>query len=298
MSNEIDLAHAELARAVAARVRTNQVEARQQAALPPDPVAAERGVWSRFTPRKNHWGRLAEFDARVAELDQRRAAISERIGELEQRRANAPRLYAEALASWLDGEKGPRPQPELPAIEAELITLRAEHDALLVAADRVLQEKVAFAERNRRRLVREADRHVTEIHARYLELLAQAEQTRQELADCRQAAIYAALYPDQAAGQEPNTALLTGGLRRPVERTLGVATQLAAERVFQALRLDGVSRAPPPPRSTRSSRAPTRPRAWRNGATRQRAWRPTGKTSSASSPSTSRLGAASPHELR
>jgi hypothetical protein len=87
--------------------------------------------------------------------------------------------------------------------------------------------------------VREADRLVTETHARYLELLTQAEQTRQELADCRQAAIFAALYPDSAAGQEPNTALLTGGLRRPVEQTLGVATQLAAERVFQALRLDG-----------------------------------------------------------
>ena len=213
--SEVKLAEATLLDAVAGRVRTNQVEAIDQAALPRDLVATERSVWARFSPRRNPWGKLAEFDTRVAELDQRRAAVSERIADLEQRRANAPRLDAEALASWLDGEHGPRPEPSLPTIEAELTTLRTEHEALLVAGDRVLQEKVRFAERNRRRLVREADRHVTETHARYLNLLAQAEQVRQELADFRQAAIFAALYPDSSAGQEPNTVLLASGCAAP-----------------------------------------------------------------------------------
>ncbi len=48
----------------------------------------------------------------------------------------------------------------------------------------------------------------------------------------------AACSPDITANATPNYTLLVLGLRQPVEHTLGVVTQLHAERVVTALRAD------------------------------------------------------------
>lgn len=74
----------------------------------------------------------------------------------------------DTLADWLaGGEKGPWPEPIVPAIEAEIKQKTADRDALLVARDRVLEQKEQFVQKNRDRLVRESDRATEEAHKRF-----------------------------------------------------------------------------------------------------------------------------------
>jgi hypothetical protein len=127
----------------------------------------------------------------------------------------------------------------------------------------VLEEKASFVEKHRARLVKDADRAVTEAHARLHRLLDQLAAARDELVEHRHDAVWAALYPDGAAGVEsPMHHILAGGLRRPIEQALGVTTQLQAGRVIDALKADAdwlKDAATPEQRALLEGRNPKRP---------------------------------------
>jgi len=107
--------------AVEGEVRPNHIEAIDRAGLPHDLVAAEANVWKRLSPARNRWPEIAAFDERVAELEQRQAAKADELRELRDRELAAPAVDADRLATWqLDGEQGPRPEPELPEIRKRI----------------------------------------------------------------------------------------------------------------------------------------------------------------------------------
>jgi hypothetical protein len=154
----------------AGRLRENQVDAIDQAGLPADLVATETNVWRRLSPARNRWPEIAEFDQRVAELEARQAAKAEELRELRDREISAPAADADRLATWqLDGERGDRPEPELPTIREQIERRREEWEALTRATERVLQEKAEFVAKHRGRLVKDADSHADQAHRRYLE---------------------------------------------------------------------------------------------------------------------------------
>jgi len=105
-------------------------------------------------------GAGAEFDARVAELEQRQAAVADELRELHERRRPARNATHDRLAEWeLADRDGPRPEPELPAIEDAIERPQAEWEGLSRATQRVLDGKARYGEKHRPRLVKEADAH-------------------------------------------------------------------------------------------------------------------------------------------
>ncbi len=202
-----------------------------------DPEVAERITSRRLS--RGRWKDVGQFDARVADLEHRQREITDELAGLRERERLAPALDAERLAAWeLDDRRGPRPEPELPAIREAIQRGQEDHAGLSRAIDRVLADKLAHVERHRRRLVDDAERDVEEAHARLTALFGELERARQDLADARQAALWANLFPDVTASASPNYAVLALGLRRPVEQALGIPTQLQAERVLMVLRAD------------------------------------------------------------
>lgn len=118
---------------------------------------------------RSRWSELVTLDDRVFELEQRAAALNEELAHLAGGRLSVARgADTDTLADWLaGGEKGPWPEPIVPAIEAEIKQKTADRDALLVARDRVLEQKEQFVQKNRDRLVRESDRATEEAHKRF-----------------------------------------------------------------------------------------------------------------------------------
>jgi hypothetical protein len=198
-------------------LRPNQAETVAQAGLPADLVAAETSVWKRLTPGRNPWPQVAEFDERVAELEQRQAAAADELRELHERKQLAPERDHDRLAEWeLADRKGPRPEPELPAIDAAIERLQAEWEGLSRATQRVLDDKAQYVEEHRARLSKEADGHVDETHRRYLELVDELASVREDLFGKRRAAVWARLYPgEQSAREVPDTC--AGGRKRPLQ---------------------------------------------------------------------------------
>lgn len=201
-------------------------------------LAMETTGIRRFTPSRNRWPQIIELDERVQQLEQRQRGITEQIQQLEERKATASARDSEALAAWLVEQKGPRPEPELPNIEAVLLDLRADFDGLTLAIAQILEEKTRYVERHRNRLAEEADKHVDEAHARLTMLLDATAKARHDLAELRHAAIWARTYPDAVAMSAAPTAVLLGGSRKTLERVLGISTPLDAGRVLHALKQD------------------------------------------------------------
>ena len=144
------------------------------------------------------------------------------------------------MTAWqLADGKSPRPEPTAPALEREIEAKKADRDAANAAAERVYEDKTRFVEKHRRRLVREADKATQEARERYTRAIAEAEEARAELIDCRAASLWATFYPGELANEAPgDTAAVALNLRRPIEAALQVATRLAAAGVFRALRSD------------------------------------------------------------
>jgi hypothetical protein len=223
--------------AVEGKLRTDQVQTAQDRGLPADLIATEENVWRRLSPARNRWPEIAAFDERVAELEMRQTEKAAELRELRDREIAAPAADADRLATWqLDGEKGPRPDPELSAIKEQIRDRQEEVDALTRATTRVLADKVEFWEKHRPRLEKDADGHVDEKHRRYLDLVDQLADVREDLYVARRTAVLARLYPSEQAGAEPPDTL-AGGRKRPLE-AMGLSGPVGAERVFDALRAD------------------------------------------------------------
>ena len=206
-------------------------------ALPRDLASQERSALQRISPLRNRWPEVLAFDSRAAELDQRAAAASEELRMVMEERNAAPEADARALAEWYaDGERGTRPDPTGPELDRRIAELGRERDGLRAAADGVLQEKASFVEKHRKRLVRDADAHVTKLRESFEQLIDELARIRTALVEARGAAIWASVYPDRAAGATPPTTV-AGGVRRVLERA-GVQGQVDADRIFELLRED------------------------------------------------------------
>lgn len=136
----------------------------------------------------------------------------------------------------MDGEQGPRPEPELPAIKEQIRERQEEWEALTRATERVLVEKAEFVEKHRPRLIKEADSQADEAHSHVLQLIDQLAEARADLFAKRRATVWARLYPgEQAAREVPDT--LAGG-RNQALVPLGVNANVVPGRVVEALRAD------------------------------------------------------------
>lgn len=201
-------------------------------------ASAEVSAFRRFSPRRNRWSEVVEFDRRVAELEERQRTITAKLAELADLRATSPARDADALAEWLVTQKGPRPVPDADVIDEQTKHLREDFDALTTAIGKVLEEKARFVEKHRRRLTKDADRAVEEAHARVVALIDEAAEARQALVDARQTAIWAHVYPDGSAGRMPPQTLLAGGVARVAQEAFGVAAQAQAPAIYRALQQD------------------------------------------------------------
>jgi hypothetical protein len=218
-------------------LRKDQAEMIRERGLPADLVSVETNVWRRLSPARNRWPEIAAFDERVAELEMRQAAKADELRELRDREIAAPAADADRLATWqLDEEKGPRPEPELPAIREEIQRRKEEWEALTRATARVLADKTAFVEKHRGRLVKEADSYADEARRRYLELIDQLADARADLAAKRSAAVWARLYPGELAGRGPADTF-AGGRRVPLQ-AMGLSANVEPGRVLDGLRAD------------------------------------------------------------
>ncbi len=207
--------------------------------LPTDLATAETSALRSLSPRRNRWPEILKFDERVAELQQRQTGIAEAMGELREKLRLAPAADTDALATWIaSGERGPRPEATATGIEDQVTRAEADYSALTRATEAVLAEKATYVERHRVKLVQQADRSTEAAHRRVNELIDQLAAAREELADQRQSALWAALFPAAEAGQSAGVHLVAGGLRAPVEQALGLTAQVEMTRLIDLLRTD------------------------------------------------------------
>jgi hypothetical protein len=242
----------------------------------------ERRSFLSILPRRSLWPDVAELDARITELQRRHPEAQERARDLSAQRADAPQRDAQALSEWeLSGRRGPKPEPATERLDAELTAAERDRDALAIACDRLLEEKAAFVEKHRDRLVRVAGQQVDAAHARARELIDELAQVRDSLAGLRSAQLWAALFPADVTSQQPQTSLIAYGLAAPVRDTLGLrpAPAFEAAKVLELLRRDvdelrtaATSGAESPPRGPRRALHP-RPHLGQHRARPQRAAR-------------------------
>jgi hypothetical protein len=196
-------------------------------------------IFRRFSPRRSHWSEIVAYDERAQELERRAAALNDEIAQREQALKEAVATGRERLTEWQLGDrKRPRPEPTAPAIEREIEERKADRDAALAARDSVYEDKARYVQKNRKRLVHDADKATADAHARYVAALEAAERARTDLIDCRSSALWASLYPGELADQLPDVAAVAANLRKPVESVLQLKTRLPAEGVFRVLRSD------------------------------------------------------------
>jgi hypothetical protein len=240
-STEIDLEIA--ARLRPARPGSVPFDGTDRTGMPPREQlgAVERRAVLGVIPRRSMWPELEAIDARVSQLQQRQGEAIEQVRALSERRANAPTVDADALAAWeLNGRKGGRPEATTEALDAEIVGAERERDGLERAVDLALEEKAAFVEKNRARLVNVAEQQTEAAHARMRALIDELEATRSGLIEFRQAAVWAALYPGDTANASPLVGQVALGLAKPITETLGLrpAPQMFAAQVLELLRRD------------------------------------------------------------
>jgi hypothetical protein len=197
----------------------------------------EQNVRRRFSPRRNRWRDVARFDERAGELERRQADVTRQLNELQTTAANAPGADADALAAWHLNPKGAKPEPTEPRLRERIDELQREHAALTRATTVVLSEKAEYVAKHRGRLEKDAHKAVEQHAERLRATIDQIQRERAELADCRQAELWAACYPDAEAGQEPPTHLLAGGRVEPA-RKAGLNQAVEVQRVVGLLRDD------------------------------------------------------------
>lgn len=203
--------------------------------VPASLLSQEANALRRLSPRKNRWPEVAAFDERIRATDEQQARLSARAVELNEQIRRAETTDREALAACVLDTSKARPVPAAPGLEAEREETLREADALALAQSSILEEKAAFVEKHRKRLIKDAEKATVEHRKSYDAAIAAAEKAREELAESRSAVFWAATYPSEAAIASVPTSMLAAGLRGPVEKTLGLASQVSAVNVFAAL---------------------------------------------------------------
>jgi chromosome segregation protein len=200
----------------------------------------EQSFWARISPRRNRWPELREIDERLEQFDRRQEELRVTLIELRGRRERADAEYADELAVWMAaGEQEQKPVSEARALEEAIAEAEAEHAAIDTLRTGVLEERIAFVERHRKRLVRDAEREAEQARARYLEAVDMLAQAREDLIGLRETAVWASLYPSETLASMAPSHALVGGRRRESEQHLpGVKGELPAHAVLALLRSD------------------------------------------------------------
>jgi hypothetical protein len=203
-------------------------------------ASQEQAAMLRLGPRRNRWKDLLEFEERMVEIEQRRAALIEEIGAVNLQINNEPQRHTAALATWMEeGEKDDRPASRLPELQAELADRQAEYEALGTSYNRVLAQRIEHVAKNRSRFQSDVQKAKAKAAAEYARLINEIEATRQELLDLRQEEVWASLFPSELLQQEPNTQPLVGARKTAQEPLIpGVQSALIASGVFELLRAD------------------------------------------------------------
>lgn len=222
-------------------------------ALPtPDPLVdvnwqrlagLEQSMLARISPRhRNRWPELLAIDERWEDCDRRQEELRLSLTDLHTRRQRAEAEHADALAAWMvAGQQDPKPVSEAKALDDAIAEGDAEYAAIDNVRDRILEERIAFVEKHRKRLMRDAERAAEQAKERYLRAVDELAQAREELVGLRETTVWASLYPsDTLTSMAPSYALV-GGRRRETEQHLaGMTGQLPAHAVLALLRADAV----------------------------------------------------------
>ena len=121
----------------------------------------------------------------------------------------------------------------------EIAGLEAEYGALGIGHERVLAERAAHVEKNRRKMLGDVRGHVETAAAEYRALVDQIEAKRQELLELRATEVWTAIYPSPTLTNEPSTGALVGAKKRLQEPHLpGLQSGVVAASIFNLLRAD------------------------------------------------------------
>ena len=199
----------------------------------------EAGAILNIGPKRNRWRDLQAFDEQLAVLEQRREQLSREIGEKRAEQNNEPLRLAAELDAWLmGGEKGARPASRAAALYEEIEGLEAEYGALGIGHERVLAERAAHVQKNRRKMLGDIREHVETAATEYRALVDQLEEKRRELLELRATEVWTAIYPSPTLTNEPSTARAGRG----EEAVAGAAPSRPAVRCRRSLDLQPVAR--------------------------------------------------------
>jgi hypothetical protein len=209
----------------------------------PDGLAVDVSIGSyalkRLSPFRNRWPEVHKFDERVTRLEQKQADLNAELLGLQEQLVQAEAADHEALAQWVATQVGERPLPTAPSVEQRINERTAERDALTAAQQNVLDEKHAFVEKHRGRLVREAGKTRERALAKLHETIAAVEAARAELVEARSVRRWAEHYPaEEATSDDIQVSMLAGGLQNPVRQTLGTNALIPFSAVVGALQAD------------------------------------------------------------
>jgi hypothetical protein len=189
-------------------------------------------------PRTRRWRGLGKFDDKIDSLTQRRTEAFARLSEAEALLQRAPEDDARTLADWFAaGERGERPLATVYERERERDAAKILVDAVGLELDRELEARLAYVERHRERMLKDARRDVTEARDKLREHVRGLPELRDALLGARETLAWAATYPDSAPAYGFVSALALG-LRAPVERTLHTTARVEYLAVLAALEGD------------------------------------------------------------
>jgi hypothetical protein len=203
-------------------------------------ASQEQAALLRIAPRRNRWRDLLEYDERLVELEQQRAALQEDSAALRLQINQEPARHTAALARWMEeGGKGERPVSRLPELEAALVDRQADYEAAGIRYDQTLRERAEHVAKNRGRFARDVQKAKDAAAAEYRRLVDELAAKRREVLDLRATEVWAGVFPSETLTSEPNTQAIVGA-RKAVQEPLlpGVQSGLMAESLFALLRHD------------------------------------------------------------
>lgn len=206
--------------------------------IPARLVSEEENALRRTSPRISLDPKLDEFESHTLRIEERHRELAAQDQALVDEINRAEQADRQALADVALDPALPRPEPTVPKLQEEREAIRRERDALNLTETKVLEDKAGWVKENRKRLVKEADKEAERHQERIAALVGELEQERAALVAARQSTIWAACFGTPEAVQSMPTDNLMAGLSGPTRQALGSDVQLAAERIFAALRLD------------------------------------------------------------
>jgi excisionase family DNA binding protein len=196
----------------------------------------EQRVLRAARPRTRRWRALAKIDDEIDAIQHRHADALARVTEAELALADAPRVDADSLASWLaGGEKGVRPDATLPERRRELDASKRLVDALVVELDRKLAQRVEYVQRNRERMADDARHDRERATERLQHAIAELAEARATAVNAVGVEVWVLAYPgDEVNASRLRTELMRGGRTSTAVPDIGTIVTAAAVHAWLA----------------------------------------------------------------